>query len=73
MCVCVCVCACVVHLYCSAQVSMFNMEKRYVNKIIIINVMTMMMSKCLCFPRYTHDRTACSFKGLSGWHGVSIQ
>ena len=42
MCVCVCVCVCVcmsvcvVHLYCSAQLSMFNMEKRYGNKIIII-------------------------------------
>ena len=32
--VCVCVCVCVVHLYCSAQLSMFNMEKRYRNKII---------------------------------------
>ena len=47
MCVCVCVCACVracvcvvvvviVHWHCSAQVNMFNMEKRYRNKIIII-------------------------------------
>ena len=27
---------CVVHLYCSVQLSMFNMEKRYRNKIIII-------------------------------------
>ena len=50
MCVCVCVCACVrecmracvrvcvvviVHWHCSAQLSMFNMEKRYRNKIII--------------------------------------
>ena len=26
----------VVHLYCSAQLSMLNMEKRYRNKIIII-------------------------------------
>ena len=38
MCVCVCVCLCVVivHWHCSAQLSMFNMEKRYRNKIIII-------------------------------------
>ena len=39
MCVCVCVCVCVVvvvHWHCSAQLSMFNMEKRYRNKIIII-------------------------------------
>ena len=31
-----CVYVCVVHWYCSAQLSMFNMEKRYRNKIIII-------------------------------------
>ena len=44
VCVCVCVCACVracvrvviVHWHCSAQLSMFNMEKLYRNKIIII-------------------------------------
>ena len=46
VCVCVCVCACVsvcvvfvvviVHWHCSEQLSMFNMEKRYRNKIIII-------------------------------------
>ena len=35
-CVCVCVCVCVVHSLCSAQMSMFNMEKRCRNKIIII-------------------------------------
>ena len=53
--VCVCVCACVracvracvcveggvVHWHCSAQLSMFNMEKRYRNKIIIIIISTM--------------------------------
>ena len=33
---CVCVCVVVVHWHCSAQLSMFNMEKRYRNKIIII-------------------------------------
>ena len=40
VCVCVCVCACVhvcvVHLNCSAQLSMFNMEMPYRNKTIII-------------------------------------
>ena len=30
------VCVCVVHLYCLAQLSMFNVEKHYRNKIIII-------------------------------------
>ena len=30
------VCVCVVHWHCTAQLSMFNMEKRYRNKIIII-------------------------------------
>ena len=35
-CVCVCVCVCVVHWHCTAQLSMFNMEKRFRNKIIII-------------------------------------
>ena len=40
--VCVCVCVCVrtcvrvVHLHCSAQLSMFDIEKRYRNEIIII-------------------------------------
>ena len=36
VCVCVCVCVCFVHWHCTAQLSMFNMEKRYRNKIIII-------------------------------------
>ena len=35
VCVCVSVCVCVVHLHCSAQLSMFNMERRYRNKIIM--------------------------------------
>ena len=30
-------CVCVVHWHCAAQLSMFNMEKRFRNKIIIIN------------------------------------
>ena len=34
--VCVCVCVCVVHWQCTAQLSMFNMEKHFRNKIIII-------------------------------------
>ena len=32
----VCVYVCVVHWHCTAQLSMFNMEKRFRNKIIII-------------------------------------
>ena len=36
VCVCVCVCVCVVYWHCTAQLSMFNMEKRFRNKIIII-------------------------------------
>ena len=30
------VCVCVIHWHCSAQLSMFNMEKHYRNEIIII-------------------------------------
>ena len=47
VCVCVracvraCVCVVVVHWHCSAQLSMFNMEKRYRNKIIIIIIIIM--------------------------------
>ena len=33
---CVYMCVCVVHWHCTAQLSMFNMKKRYRNKIIII-------------------------------------
>ena len=29
-------CVCVIHWHCTAQLSMFNMEKHYRNKIIII-------------------------------------
>ena len=36
VCVCVCVVVVIVHWHCLAQLSMFNMEKRYGNKIIII-------------------------------------
>ena len=44
VCVRVCVCVCVVHWHCSAQLSMFNMEKRYRNKIIIIIIITLLSS-----------------------------
>ena len=42
MCVCECVCVVfvvvinIIHWHCSAQLSIFNMEKRYRNKILII-------------------------------------
>ena len=36
LCACVRARVCVIHWHCSAQLSMFNMEKRYRNKIIII-------------------------------------
>ena len=36
VCVCVCVVVVIVHWHCSAQLSIFNMEKCYRNKIIII-------------------------------------
>ena len=35
-----CVYVCVVHWHCTAQLSMFNIEKRYRNKIIIIIIIT---------------------------------
>ena len=37
----VCVYMCVVHWHCTAQLSMFNMEKRFRNKIIIIIIIDM--------------------------------
>ena len=36
---CVRACVCVVHWHCTAQLSMFNMEKRFRNKTIIIIIM----------------------------------
>ena len=43
----VCVCVCVVHWHCTAQLSMFNMEKRFRNKIIIIiTIIITTMSSC---------------------------
>ena len=63
MCVCVCVCVhvcvhvcvCVVvvvnvHWHCSAQLSMFNMEKRYRNEIIIIYYRSKHCSLCKSWP-----------------------
>ena len=41
----VCVCVFVVHWHCTAQLRMFNMEKRFRNKIIIIIITTCL--KCL--------------------------
>ena len=35
------VCVCVVHWHCTAQLSMFNMEKRFRNKIIIIIIINL--------------------------------
>ena len=40
VCVRVCVCVVIVHWHCSAQLSMFNTEKRCRNKIIIIIIIT---------------------------------
>ena len=37
-----CVCVCVVHWHCTAQLSMFNMEKCLRNKIIIIIIIIIM-------------------------------
>ena len=42
---------CVIHWHCSARLSMFNMEKRYRNKIIIIIIITQMHSQGHRFPR----------------------
>ena len=39
---------CVIHWHCSAQLSMFNMEKRYRNKIIIIIIII----TCYLFPSF---------------------
>ena len=39
-----CVCVCVVHWHCTAQLSMFNMEKRFRNKIIIIIIIIIIVS-----------------------------
>ena len=36
VCVCVCVCVCVVHWHCTAQLSMFDMEKRFRKKSLLL-------------------------------------
>ena len=53
---CVRACVCVVHLYCSTQLSMFDMEKCYRNKIIII-IIIIITSQATC----THAFVALSF------------
>ena len=40
---------CVIHWHCSAQLSMFNMEKRYRNKIIII---LLLLLTCISVPQH---------------------
>ena len=44
----VCVCVVIVHWHCSAQLSMFNMEKRYRNKIIIIIIIMLSHVFLIC-------------------------
>ena len=39
-------CVCVVHWHCTAQLSMFNMEKRFRNKIIIIIIIIIIIMWC---------------------------
>ena len=52
-------CVCVIHWHCTAQLSMFNMEKRFRNKIIIIIII-------ISFPRVLHGagthRSTCAFR-----------
>ena len=67
MCVCVCVCVVVVvvivHWHCSTQLSMFNMEKRYRNKIIIMINRSKVCSNKLkdreCNPVFVTVDTSC--------------
>ena len=42
------VCVCVVHWHCTAQLSMFNMEKRFRNKIIIIIIIYAKLDASAC-------------------------
>ena len=52
VCACVCLCLCVVHWHCTVQLSMFNMEKRFRNKIIIIIIIIIFREEnqnCLFF------------------------
>ena len=46
---------CVIHWHCSAQLSMFNMEKRYRNKIIIIIINSLRLSHRSRISTMTHD------------------
>ena len=39
---------CVIHWHCTAQLSMFNMEKRHRNKIIIIIIINYLFSTLIC-------------------------
>ena len=66
VCVCVCVCECVcecvcffvvviVHWHCSVQLSMFNMEKCYRNKIIIIIIIINDMAQVNFFNTSPED------------------
>ena len=55
VCVCVYVCVCVVHWHCTAQLSMFDMEKRFRNKIIIIIIIIIIypfVRLSVCIPPY---------------------
>ena len=52
---------CVIHWHCSAQLSMFNMEKRYRNKIIIIIIITTIITilNKLHHHHHHHNITVC--------------
>ena len=47
------VCVCVVHWHCTAQLSMFNMEKRFRNKIIIIIIIIIISYVLYFLPETT--------------------
>ena len=46
------VCVCVVHWHCTAQLSMFNMEKRFRNKIIIIILLLLSVQLAKVLSRF---------------------
>ena len=67
---CVCMCVCVVHWHCTAQLSMFDIEKRFRNKIIIIIIIINsqpLMLRCSCrdcgSPFQTDHGVFCSHQG----------
>ena len=71
----VCVGGCVVHWHCTAQLSMFNMEKRFRNKIIIIIIKSLYG----CFPslppmllRGFESRLGLESSGCSMWHFLKL-